>query len=229
MAHDDTIIFPNTLSYGGTTGPRSLTDITINAGGFRKTNRIRSQYLRKFSISQNARTPENIAITLAIWEAVGGPAGSFLGTDPNDWNTTEGSMGAAGLGAITKDDQPMMNSIDGSYVGDGSTTTFLLLKQRSVGAQIHDRLIIRPKSTPAPLVAIDGILKSTPGDYTIIFIGATGGICTFSPALAIGEVPTWGGLFLIPLAFVEDELDQTVVTHNVRGLLDLELTEVRLA
>jgi len=55
MAHDDTIILPNTLSYGGSTGPRALNDVVHNAGGFRKTNRIWSQYLRRFIISEDAQ------------------------------------------------------------------------------------------------------------------------------------------------------------------------------
>ncbi len=225
MAHDDTIIFPNTLVYGGSTGPRSKTNVVHNAGGFRKTNRIWSQYLRRFNITHGPRRPEVAALILAIWETIGGPAGSFLGTDPNDWNTTEGSMGSLGLGAITKDDQPMQNTVDGTYVGDGSTTTFQLLKQRTEGTQTNDRIINKPRATPVPLVAIDATLKVTPGDYSINF--ATG-IATFVVALGVGEVPTWGGAFWVPLAFVGDELDQQVISFDLSGFPALELIEVRL-
>lgn len=225
MAHDDAIIFPNTLSYGGSTGPRSRTDVVHNAGGFRKTNRIWSQYLRRFQITHGPRRPQVAAQILAIWEAVGGPNGSFLGTDPNDWNSTAGNMGSGGLAAITKDDQPMQNTVDGTYVGDGSTKTFQFLKQRSEGSQIHDRLIKKPRTSPTPLVAIDGVLESG-SNYTIDF--ATG-ILTFNSAPGVAEVPTWGGTFYIPLAFVGDELDQQVITFDLSGFPTLELIEVRLS
>lgn len=225
MAHDDTIIFPNTLVYGGTTGPRTKTNVVHNSGGFRKTNRIWSQYLRRFQIVHGPRRPEVSALILAIWEAGGGPAFSFLGTDPNDWNSTEGSMGSGGLAAITKDDQPMQNTVDGSYVGDGSTTVFQFLKQRSQGAQVHDRIIQKPRTSPAPLIALDGALKTVTTDYTI---DSSTGICTFVVAPGAGVVPTWGGAFYIPLAFVGDELDQQVVTYDISSFPNVELMEARL-
>ncbi len=225
MAHDDTIIFPNTLVYGGTTGPRSKTNVVHNAGGFRKTNRIWSQYLRRFNITHGPKRPQVAAHILAIWETIGGPAGSFLGTDPNDWNSTEGNMGSLGLGAITKDDQPMQNTVDGTFVGDGSTTTFQLIKQRTEGVQTHNRIINKPRATPTPLVAFDAVLKATPGDYSIDF--ATGIMTTTSP-LGVDVEPTWGAAFYIPLAFVGDELDQQVITFDLSGFPVLELVEVRL-
>ncbi len=226
MAHDDTIIFPNTLRYGGTTGPRSKTSVVHNAGGFRKTNRIWAQYLRRFNIVQGPKRPEVAALILAIWETVGGPAGSFLGTDPNDWNSTAGSMGSLGLGAITKDDQPMQNTVDGTFVGDGTTTVFQLIKQRSQGVvQVHNRIIDKPRATPVPLVAIDTVLQATPADYSINFVN---GECTFVVALGVGEVPTWGAAFYIPLAFVGEELDQQVINFDLSGFPALELVQVRL-
>ncbi len=229
MAHHDFELLPRTIAYGPSMGPEALTDVITTTSGYRHTNNLWDQYLRRLSIEYNSRSPVNAGVILAVFEAVG-IVDSFLQRDHGDWNTTDGDMrlrGGVGQAAITKDDQPMRNTVDLSFLGDGSTKTFQLLKRRVKNTATHTRLITKPQLTsPVPLVAIGGILKATPGDYTI---NAATGICTFVVAPTGGFAVTWGGSFYIPVVFINSLLSQTVSTIDLHSVLDLELQEVRLS
>ncbi len=228
MAHHDFELLPRDIAYGSVSGPMAHADVVTTTSGYRHTNNLQDQYLRKLTLSFNARTPINAGVILAVFEAVG-IVDTFLQRDHGDWNTTDGDMrlrDAAGEGAITKDDQPMQNTVDLTEVGDGSTTTFTLGKKRTKNTATHFRLITKPQLTsPVPLVALDGVLKATPADYSI---AAATGICTFVVAPGVGVVPTWGGSFFIPVAFVDSRFNQHILTGDLHQALNLELTEVRL-
>jgi len=228
MAHHDFELLPRNIAYGSVSGPEAHADVVTTTSGFRHTNNLWDQYLRRLTISFNARTPINAGIILAVFEAVG-IVDTFNQRDHGDWNTTDGDMrlrAAAGEGAITKDDQPMQNTVDLTELGDGSTTTFQLTKKRIKNTATHLRLIKKPQATsPIPLVALDGVLKATPADYSI---DATTGICTFVVAPGVGVVPTWGGAFFIPVAFIDSRFNQHILTGDIHQALNLELTEVRL-
>lgn len=228
MAHHNFELLPRDIAYGSVSGPEALADIITTTSGFRHTNRLWDQYLRRLTISFNTRTPINAGVILAVFEAVG-ITDTFLQRDHNDWNTTDGDMrlrGDAGEAAITKDDQPMQNTADLTEVGDGSTTTFQLLKKRIKNTATHSRLIKKPELTsPVPLVALDGALQSTPANYSI---SASTGICTFTVAPGVNVVPTWGGTFLIPVAFMRSEFQQQILTGDLHQVLNLQLTEVRI-
>ena len=228
MAHHDFELLPRDIAYGSVSGPEAHADVVTTTSGFRHTNNLWDQYLRRLTISFNARTPINAGIILAVFEA-GGIVDTFNQRDHGDWNTTDGDMrlrADAGEGAITKDDQPMQNTVDLTEVGDASTTTFQLTKKRTKNTATHLRLIKKPQATsPVPLVALDGVLKATPADYSIDF---TTGICTFVAAPGGGVVPTWGGSFFIPVAFIDSRFNQHILTGDIHQALNLELTEVRV-
>ncbi len=227
MAHHDFELLPRTIAYGSASGPKPLADIITTTSGYRHTNTLWDQYLRRLSLSFNARTPANAEIILSVFEAVS-VVDSFLQRDHGDWNTSADTRlrGSAGESAITKDDQPMQNTVDLTEVGDGSTTTFQLAKKRTEQTATHFRLIEKPQSTgPVPLVAIDGVLQTTPGDYSISF---TTGVCTFVVAPALNEVPTWGGAFFIPVVFADTGFRQSILTADINQVLALELIEVRV-
>lgn len=228
MTHHDFELLPRDIAYGSISGPEASADIVTTTSGYRHTNNLWDQYLRRLTLSFNARTPINAGVILSVFEAVG-VVDTFNQRDHGDWNTTDGDMRLrddAGENAITKDDQPMQNTTDETFVGDGSTTIFQLTKRRVENTATHTRLIKKPQMTsPAPLVALDGVLQSTPGNYTI---AAATGLCTFTVAPGVGIVPTWGGAFLIPVAFMDPRFSQHILTVDLHQVLNLELTEVRV-
>ncbi len=227
MAHHDFELLPRTIAYGSASAPKPHADISTTPSGYRHTNTLWEQYLRRLSLSFSARTPANAEIILSVFEAVS-VVDSFLQRDHGDWNTSADTRlrGSAGENAITKDDQPMQNTVTLTEVGDGSTTTFQLLKKRTEQTATHSRLITKPDLLdPIPLVAIDGVLQTLTTDYTI---SAATGICTFVVAPALNEVPTWGGAFLIPVVFADTGFRQSILTADINQVLGLELIEVRL-
>ena len=226
MAHHEFELLPRNIASGSSSGPKPLADIITTTSGYRHTNNLWDQYLRRLSLSFNARTPANAEAILAVYEAVG-IVDSFLQRDHGDWNTANDTRlrNDAGEDAITKDDQPMQNTVDLTEVGDGSTTTFQLAKKRTEQTATHFRLIEKPQATgPVPLVALDGLLKATPGDYSINF---TTGICTFVVAPGNNVVPTWGGAFFLPVVFADTPFRQSILTGDINQALNLELIEVR--
>lgn len=227
MAHHDFEFLPRTVAYGSSSGPETLADIITTTSGYRHTNRLWDQYLRRLSLSFNARTPSNAGIVLKVFELVG-VTDSFLQRDHGDWNTTDGDMRLrddAGLGAITKDDQPLRNTVTETLLGDGSTKTFQMTKRRVQNTASHTRLIYKPQATsPVPLIAIAGVLKSDPGDYSF---SATTGIVTFTVAPGNGVASTWGGAFFIPVMFMTSRLQQQIAAIDIHQILSLDLTEIR--
>lgn len=227
MTHHEFEFLPRTVAYGSSFGPETLADVITTTSGYRHTNRLWDQYLRRLTLTSVARTPVNAGVILKVFELVG-ITDSFLQRDHGDWNTTDGDMrlkSGAGEAAITKDDQPLQNTTDDTFVGDGSTTTFQMTKRRVQNTASHTRLILKPQITsPAPLVALDGTLKTLTTDYTI---AATTGVVTFVTPPGVGVAPTWGGAFYIPVAFVTSNMRQQISAVDIFQILSLELTEVR--
>lgn len=228
MTHYDDIQLPLYMAFGSAFGPTAKTQQLVTTSGYRKTNRQWNQHLRTFDIGYNVRTPEDFYIVKEIFESVDGPFGSFLMRDWSDWNTTKGKMGgddAAG-DPTTKDDMPMRNTVALDFDGDGTTTTFQLLKRYNPAGStaIHNRDITKPESGGIK-VALDGVLQTDPADYS--YNTATG-IVTFTSAPGVGVVPTWGGNFLVAVAFTNDSFLQTlagfeenetsIVLQEVRGV-----------
>lgn len=225
MAHNDDIILPNYISFGSSFGPMYRVQQLITTGGYRKTNSQWSQHLRKFDIGYGVRTPEDLYLVREIFDAIGGPGGSFLMRDWSDWNTTKGKMGgddAAG-DPTTKDDMPMRNTTDGTFVGDGTTATFQLIKryQPSGATAFKDKDIVKPET--GIKVALDGVLQILTTEYTY---SQTTGIVTFVTPPTAAAVPTWGGNYYIPVAFLNDEFTQTVAGFE-ENEVSIMLQEVR--
>lgn len=230
MAHYDDVILPTKLALGSGTGPTTSTDVVFVGSGYRYANSRWSQKLRRFNIGYNVRSLADAYAILRIFEAVDGPGNSFLVRDWNDWNSTEGQMGPAGLDQATSLDQPLQNTADLSFLGDGTTTTFQIVKRYTVGATAaHTRTIKKPQSGTV-LIAVDGVTQSEGGDYTVDY--ATG-IVTFTVAPGASISPTavavtWGGGFYVPAAFAGDEFLTTLETFDGSAVPNIELVEERL-
>jgi uncharacterized protein (TIGR02217 family) len=73
------------------------------------------------------------------------------------------------------------------------------------------------------LVAIDGVLQTDPGDYSIDLLT---GIITFVAIPLSSEVITAGYLFDVPVRFAEDILEITMVEADISEYTSVELIEV---
>lgn len=232
MAHYDDVILPTKLALGSGTGPTTSTDVVFVGSGTRYANSRWSQKLRRFNIGYNVRSLADAYAILRIFEAVDGPGNSFLIRDWNDWNTTEGAMGPAGLDQASALDQPLRNTADLTFLGDGLTTTFQMVKRYTVGASAaHTRIINKPQPGTV-LVAVDGVevTEGSPTDYTVDY--ATG-IVTLQTAPGALISPTavavtWGGAFHVPVAFSGDDFLTTLETYDGSAVPNIQLVEERL-
>ncbi len=221
MAHFDDIIMPLTARFGSTAAPQTMTQMVTTTSGYRKTNRLWSQKLRLLRLTWLLRDT-GIYELQRLWEAVEGPEHSFLARDWSDWNSTAGESAVGSETKVTNLDQPLRNTVTGLLVGDGATKTFQMEKHYGSGnSALHARVITKPEGTGL-VIALDGGATSA-----FVFSPATG-IVTFDTAPGAGVVPTWGGSFYIPVAFVDDAgFVQEMADAGIQGL-DLTLREVRL-
>ncbi len=228
MAHYDDVILPTSISQGTTTGPTTATDVLHTDSGYRKANQRWSLKLRRFNLRYGMRTAADAYTILRIFEAVEGPANSFLARAWNDWNTTQGSMDFGDESKITATDQPLRNTATGLFVGDGSTRTFQMVKRYTVGATAAStRDILKPANDGNVTVAVNSVVQTegSPTDFTVDY--ATG-IVTFQTAPGNGLSVTWGGVFYVPVAFINDDFLESLQVFHASDPPDIPLTEVRL-
>lgn len=220
MAHYDDIILPLGMSLGSSIGPKTSTQQLITTSGKRKTNKRFVQHLTKFDIGYNVKSALDIYIIKDIFKAVDGPFGSFLARAWDDWNTTFGLMEPGDESFITDTDEPLQNTVTGLLTGDGSTTTFQMIKEYKGGSATanHQRDVIKPQSG-STVVAVDGTPQTLGVDFTIN--SATGVITFISGAPANATVPTYGSSFYEAVGFMDDELLQTLdfSSHEVSIIL----------
>lgn len=232
MAHYDNVVLPLSLSFGTSTGPKTSTDVSFTDSGFRKANRRWSQHLRRFNLRYAVRSPQDIYTILKLYEAVDGPANTFLTRDWNDWNTTDGRMEKGGDANTTATDQPLQNTVTEGIVADGTTSTFQMVKDYTVGGATHRRTIKKPQSGTIK-VAVDGIVFEEGGSPDGFTVDYSTGIITFASPPGADVSPqdlavTWGGAFYVPVAFESDEFIQSLDTHDASSVPDIRLIEERL-
>ena len=226
MAHYDDAILPLTVKYGAASMPRTSSQITHTATGYRKVNQRWSQKLRRLKL-QYQLDDDAFDAVLKFWEALEGPTHSGLARDWTDWNSTAGLMRDGDESQITMLDQPMKNTVTGLLVGDGSTTTFQLVKRYLSGSASHIRTIQKPQSGTL-IVALDGVLQHTTGSPIDYSVDYSTGIVTFTGPPAAGLAPTAGFAFYVPVAFTNDEAFEVAAAEG--GILEgsPDLNEVRL-
>ena len=230
MAHYDDVIMPNAVRFGSTTTPLTSTQQVFTAGGHRSVNQLWSQKLHRLQL-RYLRRGEDLYEILKIWQALEGPVHSCLVRDWLDWNSTDGAFEPGDEAKVTAFDQPLRNSTDQSFAGDGITTDFQTVKRYGMGASaLHSRRITKPQSGTIR-IAVDGVEKSEGADFSVDYGSGT---VTFATAPGTGQSPsavavTWGGAFYIPAHFVDDgTFVESLRSARVNELPSLEMLEVRL-
>jgi uncharacterized protein (TIGR02217 family) len=217
------------VGFGSESEVSTAVDVVFVGSGYRYSNNRWSQKLRRYNIHIGPQSTLDMYSIRRIFEAVDGPANTFLFHDWADWNTTAGRMERGDQGYITNADQPMQNTVDLSYNTDGSTRTFQCGKLYSVGSAAHFRTITKINQNFTFVVATAG---NTVSDYTL---DADTGIVTFTGSPAPGtdggspdQTPiTWGGAFYVPVAFVDNDLGEVLRNYRANGFADIQLIEVR--
>lgn len=175
----DATRLPEYVERGAKGGPKFDTTVLSAVNGVEQRNINRPQSRGEWTIGYGMRLASDWAPVLALHYAQRGRAYGFTFRDWSDDNVIDGSIGT----------------------GNGTLTTFQLVKVYDVGVRQYVRTILVPDVTTL-VVKIDG----TP---TTAFTNSDG-LLTFTSAPANGVVITATFDFFVPVRFADDHIEINV-------------------
>jgi uncharacterized protein (TIGR02217 family) len=191
--------FPIALSYGATGGPVYSTDLVQRSSGLEQRNANWRQPRCQWDVGSQHRTQAEVDELVQFFHAV-----------------------AQGMTHVFRfrdfPDDTFSNPIG---VGDGSTTTFQLVKVYTYGAQQTTRTIVKPMAGDLHLYVAGVAVEEYDPDFTT-------GLVTFWAPPAAGAEVSASGNFEVPTRFNQNVLPLTRVALNAYSLERVELVEVRL-
>ena len=200
--------FPDNISRGARGGPERRTQIVEMASGDEERNGSWADSRRRFDASYGIRKADDLAAVIAFFEA---RRGRLYGFRWKDWADYKSCLPSA-ITAAT--DQPI-------GTGNGTQTTFQLVKLYTSGAQSWTRAITKPVAGTMA-VALNGVTQIT--GWTV---NTTTGVVIFAAAPAPGVTITAGFEFDVPVRFDSDTLDVTLDFERLGSITSIPLIEVR--
>lgn len=200
--------FPTTISFGSTGGPERRTEIVTLANGHEERNSPWADSRRRYDAGLGVRSLNDLADVIAFFEARHGQLYGFRWKDWLDFKS------ARPQNDVTEFDQQI-------GIGDGSTTTFQLIKTYVSGVHSYDRMVSKPVEGSV-FVALDGAIV---GDAITDF---QTGIVTFAAPPPSGGVVTAGFEFDVPVRFDIDRIEASVSTFEAGDIPNLPVIEVRV-
>ncbi|MCL1629900.1 DUF2460 domain-containing protein [Roseibaca sp. V10] len=200
--------FPDNVSRGARGGPERRTQIVELASGDEERNASWANSRRRYDVAYGIRRADDLAAVVAFFEARNGRLHGFRFKDWSDYKSCAPSQ------AVATTDQPI-------GTGNGTLTTFALLKHYSSGGQSWTRAITRPVAGSVRL-ALGGV-EQTSGWA----VDTTTGVVTFATAPAAGIEITAGFEFDVPVRFDSDTLDVTLDVERLGSITSIPLLEIR--
>lgn len=191
--------FPLALSYGATGGPVYSTDLVQRSSGLEQRNANWRQPRCQWDVGSQHRTQAEVDELVQFFHAVAkGMENVFRFRDPTD--------------------DAFANPIG---TGDGTTTTFQLVKVYTYGAMSTIRTIVKPMAGGLHLSVAGVAVEEYDPDFTT-------GLVTFWTPPGVGAVVSASGFFEVPTRFNQNVLPITRVAVNAYSLERVELVEVRI-
>ncbi len=200
--------FPDNISRGARGGPERRTQVVELASGIEERNASWANSRRRYDVAYGIRRADDLAAVVAFFEARNGRLHGFRYKDWADYKSSLPSQ------PVAPTDQPI-----GS--GNGSVTTFALLKRYASGAQSWTRAIAKPMAGSVRL-ALNNIEQMSGWSIDT----ATGSI-TFAVAPGSGVTITAGFEFDVPVRFDSDRLDVTLDIERLGSITSIPLLEIR--
>lgn len=200
--------FPDNISRGARGGPERRTQIIEMASGDEERNGSWADSRRRYDASYGIRKADDLAAVTSFFEARRGRLYGFRWKDWADYKSGPPSAIAAAT------DHPI-------GTGNGTQTTFQLVKLYTSGAQSWTRTITKPVAGTVA-VALNGVTQIT--GWTV---NTTTGVITFAAAPAPGVAITAGFEFDVPVRFDTDTLDVTLDFERLGSITSIPLIEVR--
>ena len=200
--------FPDNVSRGARGGPERRTQIVELASGDEERNASWANSRRRYDVAYGIRRADDLAAVVAFFEARNGRLHGFRFKDWSDYKSCAPSQSPGPL------DQPI-------GTGNGSVTSFALMKRYSSGDQTWNRAIIKPVADSVRL-ALNGVEQTSGWS-----VNATTGVVTFGTAPAAGVSITVGFEFDVPVRFDSDTLDVTLDIERLGSITSIPLLEIR--
>lgn len=191
-------------NFGAAFGPTFLTEVVeLRSGQEERIQRYSGAGRHAATLDYTNRTEAQKTEALDFFIARGGKANSFRLKDWSDYST-----GSNHTGAVDDEDVEIAS-------GDGSTTTFQLLKKYSSGGVTVSRNIYLPIESTV-VVAVDSVAQTLGVDFTV---NDTAGTITFASAPANATSITAGFEFDVQARFDTDEMPISIENFSTRGFV----------
>ena len=200
--------FPDSIGRGARGGPERRTQIVELASGDEERNASWANSRRRYDVAYGIRRADDLAAVVAFFEARNGRLHGFRFKDWSDYKSCAPSQTPGPL------DQPI-------GTGNGSVTSFALLKRYSSGSQTWTRAITKPVAGSVRL-ALGGVEQASGWS-----VDTTTGVVTFGTAPAPGIEITAGFEFDVPVRFDSDTLDVTLDIERLGSITSIPLLEIR--
>jgi uncharacterized protein (TIGR02217 family) len=200
--------FPDTISRGARGGPERRTQIVELASGDEERNASWANSRRRYDVSYGIRRADDLAAVVAFFEARNGRLYGFRFRDWSDYKSGQPSNVPSPL------DQPI-------GTGDGTTSTFQLVKHYTSGAQGWTRTIAKPVAGSVR-VALGGVEQASGWS-----VDTTTGLVTLDAPPGAGIAVTAGFEFDVPVRFDSDTLDVTLDIERLGSITSIPLVELR--
>ncbi|WP_118134888.1 DUF2460 domain-containing protein [Oceanicella sp. SM1341] len=200
--------FPAGLSFGSTGGPERRVEIVTLANGFEERNAPWAQSRRSFDAGIGLRSLDDLEEIVAFFEARGGQLNGFRWKDWTDYKSCKPS------GTPARTDQPL-------GTGDGSRTTFQLVKRYASGGSVYLRDIRKPVQGTV-LVGVNGAAAAG------VSVDTTTGVVSFASPPANGAAVTAGFEFDVPVRFSAERIDTSLAAFQAGEMPSIPVIEVRV-
>ena len=114
--------FPPDIAYGAVGGPEYRTTVVVTASGREQRNSAWAQARGRWNVASGLKKREQVAALIAFFRARKGRAHGFRFKDWTDYQATGQPLGT----------------------GDGTATTFQLVKRYPSGSEVERRIITKP-------------------------------------------------------------------------------------
>jgi uncharacterized protein (TIGR02217 family) len=191
--------FPEDIAYGSAGGPVFSTSIVTNAGGYEKRGSHWQTARAVYNVAHGVKSKAQLDVLIAFFRARKGRAHAFRFKDWSDYQAVGQVIG----------------------VGNGTETSFQLVKTYVSGAEMDTRIITKPVAGTVAIYTSDTLQTSG------VSIDIATGRVMFSSPPGNGIVIKADFEFDVPVRFETDQLVAQLDNDGLYSWSDIALVEVR--
>lgn len=192
--------FPDDIAYGATGGPEFATSVVATASGYEQRNINWSAARGRWDVASGLKKQTQLDTLVAFFRARKGRAHGFRFKDWTDYKATAQALGT----------------------GNGTITTFQLIRTYSSGGNTDVRTITKPV-TGTVKVYLAGVLQASGWS-----VNTTTGVITFSTPTANGVAVSADYEFDVPVRFDTDRMAVTIEQINLHQWSGIPIVEIRV-